>query len=74
MSRSQALKKFNWDDLQKVIRDKGVKLIGGDIDEIPMAYKSIHTVMNHQRDLEEILATFQPRIVRMADADRRRRR
>lgn len=74
MSRSQALKKFNWDDLQKVIRDKGVELIGGDIDEIPMAYKSIHTVMNHQRDLVVILATFQPRIVRMADADRRRRR
>lgn len=74
MSRSQALKKFNWDDLQKVIRDKGVELIGGDIDEIPMAYKSIDTVMNHQHDLVEILATFQPRIVRMADADRRRRR
>jgi tRNA-splicing ligase RtcB len=33
-----------------------------------MAYKDIHTVMAAQTDLVEVLAKFQPRIVRMADA------
>jgi tRNA-splicing ligase RtcB len=43
-------------------------LIGSDIDETPMAYKDIHTVMVAQNDLVDVLAKFEPRIVRMADA------
>jgi tRNA-splicing ligase RtcB len=30
-----------------------------------MAYKGIHQVMAHQKDLVEILGTFMPKIVRM---------
>lgn len=74
MSRAQALKSFAWDDLQNVLDKHSVDLIGGDIDEIPMAYKDIETVMKLQEDLVEVIAIFKPRIVRMADADRRRRR
>jgi tRNA-splicing ligase RtcB len=37
------------------------------VDEAPMAYKDIHAVMAAQQDLVEVLASFQPRIVRMAD-------
>ena len=41
--------------------------MGSDMDEAPMAYKDIHTVMAAQNDLVEVLARFEPRIVRMAD-------
>ncbi len=74
MSRSQALKNFVQKDLIDVLQKHGVELIGGDIDEIPMAYKNIETVMKNQAELVEIIAVFQPRIVRMADAERRRRK
>lgn len=43
----------------------GVSLIGGGVDEAPMAYKNIHQVMALQSDLVEILAEFHPRLVRM---------
>lgn len=36
-------------------------------DEAPMAYKDIHLVMAAQANLVDIVATFQPAIVRMAD-------
>lgn len=73
MSRSQAIKKYTKSDLEKITNDYGIDLSGGDIDEIPMAYKDIHKVMSLQKDLVEVIATFQPKIVRMADAERRRR-
>ncbi|MCC8408562.1 RtcB family protein [Mucilaginibacter sp. UR6-1] len=38
------------------------------MDEAPMSYKDIHTVMAAQHDLVEVLVKFEPRIVRMADA------
>ena len=41
------------------------------IDEVPMVYKDIHQVMNAQADLVEPLATFQPRLVKMAPAGER---
>lgn len=71
MSRSQAFKAFSFTDLQQVLEQYGVELIGGDIDEIPKAYKNIHTVMNLQQDLVEVIAKFQPFLVRMADPERR---
>ena len=43
----------------------GVTLIGGGLDEVPMAYKDIHKVMKHQQDLVEIIGSFHPKIVRM---------
>jgi tRNA-splicing ligase RtcB len=38
------------------------------MDESPMAYKDINAVMAAQNDLVEVLAKFEPRIVRVADA------
>jgi tRNA-splicing ligase RtcB len=73
MSRSKALKQFVQKDLVEILQKHGVELIGGDIDEIPMAYKDIDTVMKYQADLVEIIAIFKPRIVRMAYAERRRK-
>jgi tRNA-splicing ligase RtcB len=47
--------------------DKRITLMGSDMDEAPMAYKDIHAVMAAQENLVEVLAKFEPRIVRMAD-------
>ena len=48
-----------------MLEDHGVQLIGGSVDEAPMAYKNIHTVMSLQQELVEILGTFSPKFVKM---------
>jgi RNA-splicing ligase RtcB len=40
-------------------------IASGGIDEAPMAYKDICTVMQSLQDLVDILGTFTPRVVRM---------
>ncbi len=67
MSRTAAVKKYNRNELRNVLADHGVKLIGGGIDEAPMVYKNIHQVMEAQRELVDVVATFTPKMVRMAD-------
>ncbi len=67
MSRSQAIKSLSRGDLKKVLSDNGITLIGAGLDEAPMAYKDIHKVMAAQTDLVDVVATFQPKMVRMAD-------
>ncbi|HRI00499.1 MAG TPA: RtcB family protein [Saprospiraceae bacterium] len=67
MSRTKAESSYSHADLREVVAKNKVELIGGGIDEIPMAYKDIHQVMEAQRDLVDIVAQFQPKIVRMAD-------
>jgi tRNA-splicing ligase RtcB (3'-phosphate/5'-hydroxy nucleic acid ligase) len=74
MSRSKAFHVFTRKDLDAFLKEKGVTLIGGDIDEAPMVYKSIEAVMESQKDLVEILARFTPFIVRMAEPERRKKR
>jgi tRNA-splicing ligase RtcB len=66
MSRTEAKKTFNWTDTQRFLRERGVTLISAGLDEVPMAYKDIDTVMAAQRDLVEPLARFEPRLVKMA--------
>ena len=65
MSRTQAKQQVTEGELRRLLRDQGVELIGGGLDEAPMAYKDIHQVMDHQRDLVDVLGSFTPRIVRM---------
>ncbi len=72
MSRNAAYKKFNFNDLQKILTQKQVTLISAGLDEIPLAYKNIETVMAQQKDLVEIVAKFEPRLVIMARPDRSR--
>ncbi len=67
MSRTAAIKSFTMNDLRGVLKDKGVTLIGGGIDEAPMAYKDIDAVMSFQADLVDVLARFTPKLVRMAE-------
>lgn len=67
MSRTAAIKTYTREDLRKILKDHGVNLIGGGIDEAPMAYKDINSVMSFQSDLVQVLARFTPKLVRMAD-------
>jgi tRNA-splicing ligase RtcB len=67
MSRSQAIKSITADDMRAELKEHGVTLIGAGLDEAPMAYKDIHTVMAAQQSLVDVVARFDPRIVRMAD-------
>jgi tRNA-splicing ligase RtcB (3'-phosphate/5'-hydroxy nucleic acid ligase) len=64
-SRKKALATFKRKDLDQVLKKYGVELIGGGLDEVPMAYKNIFRVMEYQKDLVESLGTFRPLIVRM---------
>lgn len=66
MSRSEAQRQITGTDMQADLKRHKVELIGGGIDEAPMAYKDINKVMAAQSNLVEVLARFNPRIVRMA--------
>ncbi len=66
MSRSAAKKTITRSEMKKYLKENGVELLAGGLDESPQAYKPIREVMAAQSDLVEIVATFQPRIVLMA--------
>ena len=68
MSRTRAKELFTWDETQRFLRERGVTLLSAGLDEVPMAYKDIDTVMAAQQDLVEPLARFDPRLVKMAPA------
>ena len=67
MSRTQAIKTLSRIELKQRLEDLGITLIGADLDEAPMAYKNIHEVMDAQRELVDVVASFHPKVVRMAD-------
>lgn len=67
MSRTQAIKTITKNDMQTILKDHGVTLIGAGLDEAPMAYKNIETVMASQKELVDVVAKFIPKLVRMAD-------
>lgn len=67
MSRTQAIKNISNQDMRQVLKDHGVTLIGAGLDEAPMAYKNIETVMASQKELVDVVAKFTPKLVRMAE-------
>lgn len=64
-SRRKCKEKFTRSDIKHQLKMNDVTLIGGGVDEAPMAYKDIKKVMNNQQELVEVLGTFTPKIVRM---------
>ena len=64
-SRRKCKEKFTKSDVKKQLKMHDVTLIGGGVDEAPMAYKDIKKVMNNQQELVEVLGSFTPKIVRM---------
>jgi tRNA-splicing ligase RtcB len=65
MSRTKAKQTILQGQVNKLLKQAGVELIGSGLDEAPMAYKDIHQVMEFQKDLVEVLGSFMPKIVRM---------
>lgn len=65
MSRTKAKNTLSKSEVVKHLKDHGVEVMGSGLDEAPMAYKDINTVMNHQQELVDILGSFTPKIVRM---------
>jgi tRNA-splicing ligase RtcB (3'-phosphate/5'-hydroxy nucleic acid ligase) len=72
MSRSKALANITHDAMRKELKDFGVKLIGGGLDEAPFAYKDIHEVMQSQTSLVDVVGKFYPAIVQMDGSDPRK--
>ena len=66
MSRTKAIQSFEWGSVNRVLKERGVKLISAGLDEVPMVYKDIHQVMAAQSDLVEVLGRFDPKVVKMA--------
>ncbi len=71
MSRTRARAEFTWDDARRALSERGVTLISAGLDEVPMAYKDIDKVMAAQHDLVAVVAKFEPRLVKMAQAGER---
>ncbi|WP_437921653.1 RtcB family protein [Sphingobacterium sp. LRF_L2] len=65
LSRGACKNSITKSDLTKTLDMYGVELIGGAVDEAPMAYKDIHKVINLQEELVRVLGQFTPKIVRM---------
>ena len=57
--------------LQERLAERKVELLSAGLDEVPAVYKDIEAVMRAQSDLVRPLASFQPRMVRMAKAGER---
>lgn len=66
MSRKKAKESFTWSETKKLLAERDVTLLSAGLDEVPMAYKNIEEVMAAQSDLVEVLARFEPRLVKMA--------
>jgi tRNA-splicing ligase RtcB len=67
MSRTVAIKSISRATRDDYLKERGVTLLGGGIDESPQAYKQIDEVIAAQHDLVDIIGKFTPKVVRMAD-------
>jgi len=65
MSRQKAKDSMTVSGMKQLLANAGVTLIGGSVEENPLAYKDIESVMAAQRDLVKVDGKFYPRIVRM---------
>jgi len=66
LSRKKALQTTTRNALNSLLKERNVTTLSCGLDESPHAYKDINEVMNAQSDLVKVLATFKPRIVKMA--------
>jgi tRNA-splicing ligase RtcB len=65
MSRKAAKDKYNFRAVQKDLETRGIKVLSAGADEVPGVYKNIEAVMAEQQDLVEVVARFDPKIVKM---------
>ena len=67
LSRRAALDSITKTGRDRYLKERGVVLLGGGLDEAPQAYKPIEQVIAAQSDLVDVVAKFMPIIVRMTD-------
>lgn len=65
MSRRRAKESITQNEMKRLLRDSGVTLLDGGLDEAPHAYKDIESVMLSQKALVDVVAKFLPKIVKM---------
>lgn len=65
MSRTQASNTYNFRAVQKDLEKRGVRVLSAGSDEVPGVYKNIDSVMAEQMDLVDVIARFDPKIVKM---------
>jgi tRNA-splicing ligase RtcB len=71
MSRKATKSSCTWHEARKFLKERDVVLISAGLDEVPMGYKNIEKVMAAQKDLVDIVARFDPKLVKMAPAGER---
>ncbi len=67
MSRSQAIKTLDWAQWKREIKNRGVRVLSSGLDEVPGVYKDIRKVMEQQTDLVDVVARFDPKLVKMSE-------
>lgn len=65
-SRTAAKRTFTREQMETWLREKGVLLAGGDLDESPMAYRRLEDVLKHHAGSVRVLHTLKPFAVAMA--------
>jgi tRNA-splicing ligase RtcB len=65
MSRKQARDMFNFRSVREDLARKGIHVLSAGADEVPGVYKNIRDVMARQQDLVDVVAQFDPKIVKM---------
>ena len=71
MSRTQAKNTYRWGPVNDYLKHRNVRLLSAGLDEVPFVYKDIDVVMAQQEELVEVLARFEPRLVKMAPSGER---
>jgi tRNA-splicing ligase RtcB len=71
MSRTAARNTYRWNAVRHDLQQRGVRVVSAGADEAPGVYKDIHQVMAAQADLVDVIARFDPKIVKMCDDDSR---
>lgn len=65
MSRTAAKSKYNFQAVRKQLAARGITVLSAGADEVPGVYKNILDVMREQQDLVEVVARFDPKLVKM---------
>lgn len=66
VGRKEAHRRFTRDQMDRWLKDNGVRLIGGDLDESPMAYKRLSNVLSYHGETIRIKHRLKPWGVVMA--------
>jgi tRNA-splicing ligase RtcB len=67
--RKEAKRRFTREQMNAWLRERGVALSGGDLDESPMAYRRLPDVLAHHASTVRVLHTLRPFGVVMAGRD-----